>query len=207
MQDLKSIYKKNDSFTEYFKNYTTKLSSILKKLESKDVKKVIQLFQDARNNEQTIFLIGNGGSAATCSHFSEDTSFGAYNPDKKPFKTICLADNSPYITALGNDIGYENVFLGQLRCLMQKDDIVVGISGSGNSPNLIKAIEYANKNGGITIGMLGFDGGKMKDICQYNVIVETEKGLYAIVEDIHLILTHMISSFLLLKQNENNYIN
>jgi len=202
MQDLTSIYNKGDSFQKYLSSYSERLNDLLRNIDYKEIDKIIELFQEARQNGKTIYLMGNGGSAATCSHLSEDISLGAFKPGKKPFKTICLADNTPYITALGNDIGYENVFLGQLRCLMEQGDIVLGISGSGNSPNLIKAIEYANQNGGISIGILGFDGGKMKKICKYNITVESEKGLYALVEDIHMILAHMISTFLLLKLEE-----
>jgi D-sedoheptulose 7-phosphate isomerase len=168
---------------------------------------IINLLLEARERDNTIFLIGNGGSAATCSHFSEDLSLGTYEEGIKPFKTISLTDNTPYITALGNDIGYENAFLGQIRCLLNKDDIVIGISGSGNSLNLIKALKYANEKGATTIGLLGFDGGKMKDICSHNVIVETKRGMYGPVEDMHLILVHIICTFLMYKIKEQEAYN
>ena len=202
MQNLSKIYDGTKSCKDYLINYMKYLSSVFKKLDCNAIENIINVFHKARLNGNTIFLIGNGGSASTCSHMSEDLSFGAFIEGKKPFRTICLADNSPYLTALGNDIGFENVCWGQLQSLLQKGDIVVGFSGSGNSENIIKAMEYANKKGAITVGLLGFNGGKMKDICNHNIIVKTDKGMYGPVEDLHMILAHMISTYLLLKLKE-----
>jgi len=189
MNDLGEIYSNSSTGKEYTQNYAKYLSELLSNIDLGAVEEVIKLFQDARGKGNTIFFIGNGGSAATCSHFSEDLSLGAFLNGKKPFKTISLTDNSPYITALGNDI-------------LKKGDVVVGISGSGNSPNLIKTIEYANMHGGITVGLLGFDGGKMEDLCKYSIIVKTKKGVYGPVEDMHLILAHIISTYLMFKVQE-----
>jgi len=197
MNELEDIYKKSSSGKDYTKRYLDLLSDIISKIDTSSVDKVIKLFLKCREDGKTIFIIGNGGSAATSSHFSEDLSLGAYDKNKRPFRTISLTDNASYITALGNDEGYENVFVGQLRCLLNKGDMVVSISGSGNSPNLLEAIDYANENGAITVGLVGFDGGKMKDKCKHCIHVKTKKGLYAPVEDIHLILAHIISTYLM----------
>lgn len=202
MNDLKDIYLDCPSGKKYTQRYVKYLSELLSNIDLGNIEKVIKLFHDARANGKTIFFVGNGGSAATCSHFSEDLSLGAFVDGKKPFKTISLTDNSPYITALGNDIGYDDIFVGQLRCLMNKGDVVVGISGSGNSPNLVKAMKYTNAHGGITVGLLGFDGGKMKDICKYCICVKTKKGAYGPVEDMHLIIEHIISTYLMFKVEE-----
>lgn len=197
MNDLKEIYSSSSSGKEYTLSYVKYLSELLTNINLQSIEEVIKLFQDARVNGKTIFFAGNGGSAATCSHFSEDLSLGTFAKGKKPFKTISLTDNNPYVTALGNDIGYDDVFVGQLRCLLDEGDIVVGISGSGNSPNLVKTMEYANAHGGITVGLLGFDGGAMKNLCKYCIHVKTKKGVYGPVEDIHLILAHIISTYLM----------
>ena len=202
MNDLSDIYNGCKSVEDYSKRYFKYLADLFPKINLDDINKIVDLFQQARKDGKTIFFIGNGGSAATCSHFSEDLSLGTYSENIKPFKTISLTDNTPYITALGNDIGYENAFLGQLRCLLSKDDIVIGISGSGNSPNLIKALEYANSKGATTIGLLGFDGGKMKKLCKHNLIVKTKKGMYGPVEDMHLVIVHIICTYLLYKIKE-----
>lgn len=202
MNDLSDIYNGCKSSKDYSKKYFNYLSELYSSIDVESIEKVINVFLEARKKEKTIFLIGNGGSASTCSHFSEDLSLGTYCEGIKPFKTISLTDNTSYITALGNDIGYENAFNGQLRCLLNKEDVVVGISGSGNSPNLLKALEYANSKGAITIGILGFDGGKMKELCKYNIIIRTKKGMYGPVEDMHLIIVHIICTYLMYKIKE-----
>lgn len=152
--------------------------------------------EHARVRGQTIFLLGNGGSAATASHFAEDLWFGTHVDGKYAYRVVCLADNVPAITALANDTGYENVFIEQLRALFRPGDVVVAISASGNSPNVVRAIEYANANDGVTIGLTGFDGGRLRKICQVCVHVETAAGEYGPVEDIHLVMDHLITSYL-----------
>jgi len=202
MNDLSDIYNGCKSIKDYSNKYLNFISNLCLNIELGEIDKVVNVFFKARKNEKTIFFIGNGGSAATCSHFSEDLSHGVYCEGKKPFKTISLTDNTSYITALGNDIGYDNIFFGQLRCLLNKEDVVVGISGSGNSPNLIKALEYANLKEATTIGILGFDGGKMKNLCKHNLIIKTKKGMYGPVEDMHLIILHILSTYLMYKIKE-----
>ena len=202
MNDLGELYSPTLSAQDYTLKYIKYLSELLSDIDFQSVEEVIKVFQDARSNGKTIFFVGNGGSAAACSHFSEELSLGTFMEGKKPFKTLSLADNITYITALGNDIGYEDIYTGQLRCLLNKGDIVVGISGSGNSLNIIKAIDYSNSNGGITVGLVGSDGGKIKDICQYCIHIKTKKGVYGPVEDVHLILEHIISTYLMFKIRE-----
>lgn len=196
MNKIEEIFSVVESGEDYAKRYVSYLSELLRNLDFKAIDKVIEVFQNARANGKTIFFVGNGGSAATCSHFAEDLALGTFLAGKKPFKAVSLTDNVAYITALGNDEGYENVFVGQMRILFEEEDLLVGISASGNSPNVIKAIEYANSHGGISIGLLGFDGGKMRDICHHCVHIKTMKGEYGPVEDIHLILGHLISTYL-----------
>ena len=197
MNKIEEIFSRSQVEENYAKHYISYLSELLFDLDFKAIEKVVEVFQNVRANGKTIFFVGNGGSASTCSHFAEDLALGTKVEGKEPFKALSLTDNVAYITALGNDKGYENIFAGQMRSLFKKGDVLVGISASGNSPNVIRAIEYANNNGGISIGFLGFDGGKMKDICQYYIHVKTEKGVYGPVEDIHLVLVHIISTYLL----------
>lgn len=202
MRDLSEMYNECKSLREYSSKYLEYLSSLFSEINLEEIEKIVSIFEKARENEKTIFIIGNGGSASTASHMSEDLSKGTYAEGKKPFKTISLTDNTSYITALANDEGYENVFLGQLKCLLKKDDVVVSISASGNSPNLIEAVKYANSKGATTIGIIGFDGGKLKDLCKHNFIVKTDKGMYGPVEDMHLIVEHIISTYLMYKIRE-----
>lgn len=196
MNKIEELFSKAQSGEDYAKRYVSYLSELLRNLDFKAIDKVIEVFQNARANGKTLFFVGNGGSATTCSHFAEDLALGTFIAGKTPFKALSLTDNVAYITALGNDEGYENIFVGQMENLFTKGDVLVGISASGNSPNVIKAIEYANSHGGISIGLLGFDGGKMRDICHHCVHIKTMKGEYGPVEDIHLILGHLISTYL-----------
>jgi len=195
MNKIEDMFSKSRSAGDHAEKYISYLSELLFNLDFKAIEKVIEVFQKARANGKTIFLVGNGGSAATCSHFAEDLAYGTLMEGKEPFKALSLAENVAHMTAIANDEGYENVFVGQLKNLFKQGDVLVGISGSGNSSNVIRAIEYANSNGGISIGLLGFDGGKMKEICHYCVHVRTMKSEYGPVEDIHLILGHLITTY------------
>ncbi len=116
--------------------------------------------------------------------------------DRDPPKAVSLTTNSSILTALSNDIGYDLVFVEQLKPLLQENDIVFSISASGNSPNVVKAIEYANSVGAITIGLSGFDGGRMKSACQKSIHIQTDYDEYELVEDIHHAICHMLASYL-----------
>lgn len=197
MNNLDEIFSESQSGADYGRRYAAYLSELLRSLDVEAIEKMMDIFQKARADGKTIFFAGNGGSAATCSHFAEDLAYGTWREGTKPFRVLGLADNAAYITALGNDEGYENVFVGQLRNLFEKGDVLVAISASGNSPNVVKAVEYANNMGGTTIGMVGFDGGKLKGICHHCCHVKTAKGAYGPVEDIHLVLDHITSTYLM----------
>lgn len=140
---------------------------------------------NALSKDKFIYIIGNGGSAATASHFACDlTSHG--------YKAISLVDNQSILTRIGNDIGYDYVFEEQLRIYFAPGDVLVAISASGNSENLIKAVEYVG-NKGITIAIVGFDGGKLADMCDLVLHTETKQGEYELAEDKHLIVCHAIA--------------
>ena len=202
MNKLEGLLSETGTARDYGKRYTSCLSELLSNLDFQAIEKVTEIFETARSDGKTIFLIGNGGSAATSSHFAEDLALGTFIEGKQPFKALSLADNTAYTTALANDEGYENIFVGQMRALFSAGDVLVAISASGNSANVVKAIEYANSNGGITVGLVGFDGGKLKSMCQHCVHIKTMKGDYAPVEDIHLILAHIVSTYLMFKLRE-----
>jgi len=181
---------------EYARAYVERLTTILQSLDYEAVARVMDLFLEARANGNTIFLLGNGGSAATAAHFANDLSVCASPEDHTPFRAISLTANTPLITCLANDFGYETIFSRQLRTIMQPGDVVVGISASGNSPNAVKAMEYANDEGGVSVAIVGFDGGLMKKIATHVIHVETDKGEYGPVEDVHMVLDHLISTYL-----------
>ena len=154
------------------------------------IEEVISILQDARINHKQVFIMGNGGSASTASHFVCDLAKNTRKTGWPGFRAIGLTDNMAIFSAYGNDEGYENVFAQQLNNLLQAGDVVIAISGSGNSPNVIKAVEMANSRGAITIGFTGLTGGKLKSTAQYVIYVPNYKMDQ--VEDIHLMLEHMI---------------
>ena len=196
MKTTKSIF--NDTITslEYSKKYIAYLSEILFELNYADIAKAIDLILRAREENRRIFFIGNGGSAATASHFANDLSVGTRSTNL-PLRVISLTDNNSVITAIANDYGYEYIFVKQLEVLFTEGDLLVAISASGNSENLLKAVDYVNSCNGISIGLTGFDGGKLKGMVDYVIHVPTEKGEYGPVEDIHMIFDHIIGTYLM----------
>ena len=156
------------------------------------VSRLIDLLMEARKDGRRIFILGNGGSAATASHFCEDLGKCTLRSldDNLRFKVISLTDNLPYVTAWANDNGYDLVFEQQLRNIGEPGDVVVGISASGNSPNVVRAIEYANTRSMVTVGMTGFSGGKLKDIARHSVHVPISD--YGMAENMHMIVVHII---------------
>jgi D-sedoheptulose 7-phosphate isomerase len=134
--------------------------------------------------------MGNGGSGSTASHYACDFNKGLSYGKSKRFRFICLNDNMPTLLAYANDEGYEEVFVEQLRNLLSPRDIVIGISGSGNSPNILKAIAYANALGAATVGLTGFDGGELRRLARYGVNIPGDN--MQVAEDLHLMLDHLI---------------
>ena len=140
--------------------------------------------------------MGNGGSAADAQHIAAEL-VGRYKTERKALPAIALTTDTSAITAIANDDGYEKIFSQQLKVLLKKQDVVVAISASGNSPNLIDAINTAKKMNAISVGISAFDGGKMKEIVDFSLHVPTEKGEYGPAEDAHMILDHLIGNYLL----------
>ena len=149
----------------------------------------------AREEENTIFVAGNGGSAATATTMANDIGFDIIKKTgtDKPFRVFALTDNSSVITAISNDVGYENIFINQLKIHYKKGDKLVVISASGNSKNVVTAAEWVKNKGGIVLGMLGFDGGELRGICDLAILVPSLPGEYGPVEDIHLMINHLLA--------------
>ncbi len=184
---------------DIIKEYFYKLNEGLNNLDKNQINKIIDVLYNAWDQEKQIFILGNGGSASTASHFACDIGKGTlgrnYNDKSvKRFKVISLTDNVATITAYGNDLSFDDIFSQQLTNLVCKDDVVIAITGSGNSTNVIKALEVARQSKAITVAFLGFDGGKVKNMVDYPLIFKDDH--YGRVEDAHLILEHLISSAL-----------
>jgi D-sedoheptulose 7-phosphate isomerase len=175
---------------EFADQYITGLTDTLKAFDGKQFQIIVDLVLKAYRDERSIFTMGNGGSGATASHFACDINKGCCLDLEKKFKMICLNDNIPTMLAYANDISYDFVFVEQLKNFFRPEDLVIGISGSGNSKNVLKAIHYANKMGGRTIGLTGFSGGDLAQIAKASFVVGSNDMQK--VEDVHLIITHII---------------
>lgn len=180
---------KNMNLKNEINAYFNKIKETLNNLDREELEILIRILLKAYNDNRQIFICGNGGSALTASHLVCDLNKGASYGRKKRFKTIALTDNVATIMAYANDISYDDVFAEQLKNFLKPGDVVIGISASGNSKNVIKAIKYANKNRGVTIGLSGYDGGRLKKIAKYSVHIN--KDDMQIVEDVHLIIGHL----------------
>jgi D-sedoheptulose 7-phosphate isomerase len=170
--------------------YINSLISILSQLVIQDIDCLLNLLLDAYKNNRQIFVFGNGGSAATSSHFACDLNKGVVSGFKKRFKVICLNNSIAISTAYANDVSFEDIFVEQLKNFIKDKDLVIGISTSGNSKNVLKAIQYANQRKAFTFGLTGYAGGELVKLAKNSLVVEsydTQK-----IEDVHLIITHMI---------------
>lgn len=175
------------STTKYF----ARIGEILGSMDLAVCDTVADALDSARLRGSTIFFVGNGGSASTASHFATDFGVGSLMV-APPFRALSLTDNNAAVTAVANDFGYDDVFVRQLRVLAKPNDVLVAISASGNSPNTLGAIEYANSRQITTIAFTAFDGGKMRHAADISVHVPTEIGEYGPAEDIHLMFNHSL---------------
>jgi D-sedoheptulose 7-phosphate isomerase len=175
---------------DHLRNYMADLRSALDALDLSLVAEAREMMATAKERGQQIFLCGNGGSAATASHMANDLGKGAsYGHSGARFRVIALTDNVPWMTALANDVDYESIFSEQLRNLGQADDLLIAISGSGNSQNVLNAVEVAKEKGMKTIGWTGFDGGKLAGMVDLAIVAHSHH--MGRVEDIHTVLMHL----------------
>lgn len=178
-------------------DYLSGLRTVLDTLPLDDVLALIAALHDAYTSGKRIFIVGNGGSAATASHMACDLSKtvlgrGPLLPDKR-FRAIALTDNVPLITAWGNDTHYDKIFAEQLRNLAEEGDLLVVITASGNSQNIVEVVKVAQELGVRPVGLLGFDGGSVKELLQESVVIKSTD--YGHIEDAHMILTHLVTSY------------
>jgi D-sedoheptulose 7-phosphate isomerase len=181
---------------DFARAYLNYLQTVLQRINTAEIGRFVETLLAARERGSTVFFIGNGGSAATASHFANDLSIGT-NSYHKPFRALSLTDNVPIVTAVGNDFGYEEIFVRQLRVLGKSGDVLVGISASGNSPNLLRAMEYAQSAGITTVAITAFDGGQMKRVASQGIHVPTGPKEYGPAEDAHMVLDHLIGAYLM----------
>jgi len=180
--------------TDFVKSYIDQLNEVLNALPSEKFLEINKTLLEARETGKQIFVIGNGGSAAAASHMVCDFNKNTREAGKKRMRAICLNDNTPSVLAYANDEGYDIIFSEQLLSLGQSGDILIAISGSGNSANIIKAIETARQMNIKVIGLTGFKGGKMKELTDICLVVPNDS--MEMIEDVHLIINHILAGLL-----------
>lgn len=202
MHRLAEIYDQATSAADYGRRYLDRLIEVLNNLDVEAVGKIMEAMDRATDDGKAFYFLANGGSAAVASHFVNDFVAGGYQEGVPPFKAFCLCDNVESVTAIANDSGFENIFSYQLRTCLQPGDIVYCMSVSGNSENIIRAVDYAKEVGATTVGICGFEGGRLKDRCDIAVHAPTTKDEYGPVEDLFAILDHIITGYLTMKRGK-----
>lgn len=180
-------------------DYLRRLKLLLDKIDVDVVKKIFDTLTQTIEKKSKIYIIGNGGSSSIASHMVNDLGCGLRRREIISLDIMSLADNTPVCTAISNDLGYENIFYMQLKDILRKNDVLIAISSSGNSANIIKSVEYARGIGATVIGCTGFDGGKLKKLADISFHIETPHGEYGLVEDVHGMLDHILHSYFLSK--------
>ena len=180
------------NYKEQISAYISREIEVLKSLDVDEINKALNLLYETMENGNTVFVFGNGGSASTASHYQNDFNKGVSEHTEKKFNFLCLNDNIPTIMAVANDIGYEEIFRFQLVGHLKPGDIILAISGSGNSKNVINAVEYAKARGHKVIGLTGFNGGKLKELSDVSLHVPINS--MQITEDIHMVFDHLMMS-------------
>ena len=197
MNNVENISSESKSFGEFFRKYTDYFCRVLGKIDPRQVAVLVATIEETSAKGKSVFLCGNGGSAAMASHYTIDLlNVNRDRPGKKPIKALSLSDNLSVVTALGNDHGYDQVFVKQLERYLTPGDVVIAISSSGNSPNVLNAVRFANREGATSVGIVGFDGGELKKLCKVCIHIETPKGEYGPVEDATMFLDHLITTYL-----------
>jgi D-sedoheptulose 7-phosphate isomerase len=174
-------------------SYLARLRCSIDSLPTERITRLGEMLYRAYHSEKQVFTLGNGGSASTASHIAADLAKNTIGPNMRRFRITSLNDNTSVLTALANDLGYENVFSEQLQNLIRPGDLLIAVSAGGNSPNVLKAIRYARSKAAEVVGLLGFDGGAAAGLVDLAIVVDSDH--YGVVEDIHLIINHILVEY------------
>lgn len=179
-----------DSLATLADDYVGRLRTALGSLSREELTQLGEILTRAYRNGKQVFTVGNGGSSSLASHMAADLAKNTIGPHMRRFRIMSLNENAAIVTALANDLGYENIFSEQLTNLIRAGDVLIVVSASGNSPNIIKAIDYAQSQSAEVVGLLGFDGGRAAELADLAIVVPSFD--YGIVEDVHLIINHIL---------------
>lgn len=195
MNRIEELYAQDPSPARFARGYLDYLAEVLAQLDEDEIARFVTELLRTRDSGGRIYFFGNGGSAATASHFVNDIAIGSRSWER-PFRAVCLSDNNAVLTSIANDFGYEHVFVRQLQGHLHSDDLVVAISVSGNSPNVLAAVEYARSCGVRVVALTGFDGGRLRELADVAVHVPTKEGEYGPAEDAHMVLDHLVGAYI-----------
>jgi D-sedoheptulose 7-phosphate isomerase len=195
MNRIEQLYAQDPSPASFARGYLDYLAEVLEQLDEDEIARFVLELVRTRDEGGLIYFFGNGGSAATASHFVNDIAIGSRSWER-PFRAVCLSDNDAVLTGIANDFGYDRVFVQQLQGHLRADDLVVAISVSGNSPNVLAAVEYARSCGVRVVGLTGFDGGRLRELADVAVHVPTNAGEYGPAEDAHMVLDHLVGAYI-----------
>jgi len=200
MTKLAGLFAASASPAEYVSGYCQRVAEVVAGIDAEAVASCIAVLEQAAQTHKTIFCIANGGSAAVASHFVNDMCPNSFVDGHPPYRVLCLTDNVESITAIANDFGYEEVFRHQLRALLQPGDVVLALSVSGNSENILRAVRFARERGAATVAWTGFDGGTLAELADAAVRIPTTRDEYGPVEGIFTHLAHVVSGYLTMKR-------
>ncbi len=195
MSEIETIFRDSPDPAAFVRGYLDHVRQVLADLDADAIADLIQRLEQVRRDGGTVFLLGNGGSAATASHMANDLLALSTTP---PLRVWCLTDSAAVLTARANDCGYDQVFTRQLRDRVGPGDLVVAISASGNSPNVLAAVDLAREAGASTFGLCGFDGGALAQRCDAALTVRTDPGEYGPVEGVHVLVEHIVANHMAL---------
>jgi len=202
---LKALFESSESARAYVTGFVEHVSMMLRALDTDAVCGLIRCLEESCEKGQQVFLIGNGGSSAVASHVAADLGPSTLAEDKAPFRVFSLTGSVESLTAIANDSGYENIFAYQLRCHLHPGDLVIAFSVSGDSENIIRAAQTARAMGAVTVGLTGFDGGRLKRLCDLSIHFPSSKDEYGPVEDLFSCVGHMVTGYLTMRRGRNLY--
>lgn len=200
MSKLAELFRGAASPAGYVAAYCARLTEVIESLDPTRTAEIIAALERVAEEDKTLFIIANGGSAATASHWVNDLCPNTYVEGKKPYRVMCLTDNVASVTAIANDASYDDIFVFQLRANMRPGDTVLAMSVSGNSENVIRGVDYANAHGAFTIGLSGFDGGRLASRAKLSLHFPTSNDEYGPVEDMFTILCHVVVGYISMKR-------
>lgn len=200
MHKLKTLYDEAESPAEFARGHLDRMAQLLDAVDAGVIGRIIDTIDRASREGRRIYVFGNGGSAAVASHMVNDFAPNAVVDGQPTFRFFSLTDNGESVTAVANDREYDEIFVHQLRVHLEPDDVVIAMSVSGNSENVIRAVDYAREVGAEVIGLCGFDGGRLAERSDLCVLVESTTDEYGPVEDVFSVVNHVVSGYLTMKR-------